>query len=225
MAVSSSSSFNPIPLNHRERAAKGLRLRDHFPYDQLKRLFDIAGSLILLCLFAPLMLVVALIVKISSPGPVIFKQQRLTQGGRIFTMYKFRTMRFEKNPVSTEIWTTKRDPRVTPAGRIIRKFRIDELPQLLNVLRGEMSIIGPRPERPDIAKQLAIVFPSFNRRLNVKAGITGLAQTGNGYAGCVSSYRKKLAYDLMYIKHRCLFLDLRIALKTIIVMLTGAGAR
>ncbi len=156
---------------------------------------------------------------------MIFSQRRLTRHGKVFTMYKFRTMSVDAEQKTGAVWAVSEDPRVTKIGRVLRKFRIDELPQLLNVLAGDMSLIGPRPERPEIAAKLKKELPAFQRRLEVKAGITGLAQVGSGYASCVRSYQRKLALDLIYINNRCLLLDLRIALKTVFVVLTGAGAR
>ena len=123
------------------------------------------------------------------------------------------------------IWAQKKDPRVTKLGKFLRISRLDELPQLLNVLQGDMSLIGPRPERPEIAKVLEKELEDFNRRLEVKAGITGLAQVSADYAACKESYQKKLKLDLFYVDHFGFYLDLKIALKTIIVMLTGSGAR
>lgn len=198
---------------------------DCFWYDYFKRGFDFVGSLLLLIFLLPVMFFIVIAVKLSSSGPIIFSQKRLTQGGRIFTMYKFRTMRVDAENKTGPIWAAAIDPRVTSVGRFLRISRLDELPQLLNVLIGDMSLIGPRPERPEIAAELIKEFPNFDQRLNVKAGITGLAQIALGYASCVNSYRRKLNYDLIYINNRCLLLDLRIALKTIRVVLTGHGAR
>jgi lipopolysaccharide/colanic/teichoic acid biosynthesis glycosyltransferase len=194
-------------------------------YDSFKRVFDIVGASLLLVAVCPIMLLAALAVRLGSPGPIIFRQKRLTQGNKVFTLLKFRTMVTDAEDNTGAVWAVDRDPRVTGLGMFLRKTRIDELPQLFNVLAGDMSLIGPRPERPEIAEKLAKELPSFNRRLEVKAGITGLAQVGTGYASCLKSYRKKLALDLIYIQNRCLLLDLRIALKTILVVLTGTGAR
>lgn len=194
-------------------------------FDTCKRLIDILGSLVLLLILSPLMLVIALLVKLSSPGPVIYKQERLTCGGRIFTMYKFRSMSTNAESKSGAVWAEKNDPRVTPIGRFLRKTRIDELPQLVNVLIGDMSIIGPRPERPEIARNLIEDFPFFKRRLAVKGGITGLAQVSSEYAASVESYRSKLSLDRLYVARRSLWLDLYIAIKTFLVIFTGRGAR
>jgi exopolysaccharide biosynthesis polyprenyl glycosylphosphotransferase len=193
-------------------------------YDMVKRIFDLVGATLLIIATSPLMIAAAIAVKLGSKGPVVFKQNRLTRGGKVFTLLKFRTMvsNAEKNGA---VWAVNNDPRVTGLGKFLRRTRIDELPQLFNVIVGDMSLIGPRPERPEFSDKLSKEFPSFQRRLEVKAGITGLAQVGSGYAACLSSYRKKLALDLLYIQNRCLLLDLKISLKTILVIITGSGAR
>lgn len=172
-----------------------------------------------------MLLAVAIAIKITSPGPVIFRQKRLTAGGRVFTMLKFRSMIDNAEKVTGAVWAAESDPRVTRVGRFIRRTRLDELPQLINVLRGDMSLIGPRPERPELADTLTQTLPSFPKRLAVRAGITGLAQVGQGYAGNVDAYRRKLALDLVYVRKRCFLLDMRIALRTVVVMLTGSGSR
>lgn len=194
-------------------------------YQRLKRIFDIIGSIALLVILSPVMMLTALAVRLSSPGPVIFRQLRLTNGGREFVILKFRTMRQDAESKTGAVWASSGDPRITRIGTFLRKTRLDELPQLFNVLAGEMSLIGPRPERPEFAKQLEAELPSFNRRLEVKAGITGLAQIGNGYASCLESYRRKLALDRLYVKEQSFLLDLRIALRTVIVVITGDGAK
>lgn len=194
-------------------------------YDSFKRVFDLVGACSLLVAVSPIMVLAAVAVKLGSPGPVIFRQTRLTKGNKVFTLLKFRTMVAGAEDGTGAVWAIDRDPRITGLGMFLRKTRIDELPQLFNVLSGEMSLIGPRPERPEIAEQLIKELPSFQKRLEVKAGITGLAQVGTGYASCLRSYRKKLALDLIYIQNRCLLLDLRIALKTILVVVTGTGAK
>jgi len=190
-------------------------------YAPVKRFIDVVGASALLLVLAPVMVLCAVLIKLSSPGPVIFRQRRLTRGGRVFTMYKFRTMFADAESTTGAVWAKKHDPRITPIGRVLRTTHLDEVPQLANVLRGEMSLIGPRPERPEFAGRLQKELPSFNRRLEVNAGITGLAQTTNGYASSIESYRRKLAFDRLYVRHRCLWLDLRIAGRTLLVFLTG----
>lgn len=194
-------------------------------YEIFKRSFDLWLATLLLILLAPVIFFAALMIKTTTRGPVLYKQLRLTAGGREFWMYKFRTMSTNAEAVSGAVWATRSDPRITPVGRFLRISRVDELPQLLNVLRGDMSLIGPRPERPEMASKLQEELPSFNRRLEVKAGITGLAQVGHGYAACLKSYRRKLAFDRLYVKRRSVLLDLKIAARTILVVLTGRGAR
>ena len=202
------------------------RYPKHVFYEGLKRGIDIFSASLLLTALSPLMFVLIIAVRISSKGSAIFHQQRLTKDGRIFNMYKFRTMIFNAESSSGPVYSRgSEDPRITKFGRFLRITRLDELPQLINVLIGDMSLIGPRPERPEMAQELAKKLPSFHRRLEVKAGLTGLAQTEGGYADDVDSYRRKLAWDLLYIKNRGILLDIKIAIKTVLVIITGYGAR
>jgi len=196
----------------------------NYLYEVVKRGIDIFGALIVLAMVSPLMVFVGIGVRLTSKGNIIFTQKRLTKDGRAFDMYKFRTMvaDAEKNGPA---YAQSADPRVTAFGRFLRISRLDELPQLINVLIGDMSLIGPRPERPEMALDLAEALPSFHRRLEVKAGLTGFAQIEGGYASDVESYRRKLALDLLYIKNRSLLLDVKIVFKTVLVILTGFGAR
>ncbi len=193
-------------------------------YESFRRCFDLVFSICLLILTAPLSIMVAILVKLSSPGPVLHKQQRLTLNGKRFTMYKFRTMRKNAENLTGAVWAKKMDPRVTKLGRLLRKTRLDEIPQLVNIINGDMTLIGPRPERPEMAAKLEKHFPNFSRRLEVKAGLTGLAQVSNGYASDIKSYSKKLAMDLDYIENKSLSLDLQIILKTVYVVFSGKGA-
>lgn len=195
------------------------------PFRIFKRGLDLVGALLLLLLLAPAMGLTAILVKASSPGPIIFKQRRLTLGGREFWLYKFRTMRSDAEVGRGAQFAQRGDSRVTPVGRFLRRTRLDELPQLINVVRGEMSLIGPRPERPEMAHELVKVIPSFERRLNAKAGLTGLAQVVQGYPDDIEGYRSKVALDRLYIQKQSLLLDLWIAVRTVAVVLTGAGAR
>lgn len=194
-------------------------------YTPYKRIADLLGATALLISLAPVMAAVTVLVPLSSRGPVIFKQKRLTEGNRAFTMYKFRTMQCGAEDASGAVWAEAKDPRVTRFGRFLRRTRLDELPQLFNVLRGEMSLIGPRPERPEFAGRLEQELPNFSDRHAVKAGITGLAQVSTGYAACVDSYRRKLELDLQYVREISFLTDLKIAAKTVLVILTGQGAR
>ena len=191
----------------------------------IKRLFDIAASATLLLLTLPLMLLVALMIRSDSPGPVLYRQVRTGLFGKPFTLLKFRSMRLDAEAGGTAIWAQKRDPRITRTGNFIRSTRIDELPQLLNVLRGEMSMIGPRPERPVFVEELAKVIPFYHERAYVKPGITGWAQVNFPYGASVEDAREKLAYDLYYVKNHGLLLDLLIFVSTIRVILFREGAR
>jgi lipopolysaccharide/colanic/teichoic acid biosynthesis glycosyltransferase len=194
-------------------------------YEYVKRSIDIVGASVLLGGLAPVMGVVALGVKCSSPGPVLIRQKRVTEGAREFTLLKFRSMRADAEASTGAVLASAQDNRITPLGKVLRKTRLDELPQLINVLRGDMSLIGPRPERPEIARVLSKQIPGFHRRLGTKAGLTGLAQVIQGYPDGIEGYRQKLALDVVYIKRRSLLLDLQIALRTVGVVFSGSGAR
>lgn len=199
--------------------------KERLEYEAGKRIVDLIASSTLLLILSPVISATAFSVLITSGRPVVFRQARLTKGGRVFTLLKFRTMRTDAEAGTGAVWAQEKDPRVTSIGRFLRVTRLDELPQLVNVLSGDMSLIGPRPERPEIAEELRKQFPSFHRRLEVKAGITGLAQVYGGYASSIESYRQKLALDLLYIKRRSIALDTVIAIRTVLVILTGSGAR
>lgn len=226
----------------------------------LKRSLDIVVSLAMIILLAPVLVLTALAVRITSPGPVIFRQQRVglnlrggketkkdrrqepktaipetgdrRQGfdrrakanyGKPFTLYKFRTMRTDAEKDGAQ-FATKGDPRVTSIGRFLRKTRLDELPQLWNVLKGEMTLVGPRPERPEFMKELSDEIPNYLDRLGLKPGLTGPAQVINGYDNNIESFRRKVALDLLYLQNCCLWNDIKILFRTIRVVLTGSGA-
>jgi len=191
----------------------------------IKRGIDLVGASSLMLALSPVMSIVALVIKATSPGPILYSQTRLTEGGRAFKLWKFRSMRVDAEHLTGAALAARADDRVTPVGRVLRRTRLDELPQLFNVLRGDMSLIGPRPERPEIAKQLAQAIPRFNHRLNAKAGLTGLAQVIQGYPDGVAGYRRKVGLDILYIRNWNLLLDLWIAFRTIGVVLSGSGAR
>jgi sugar transferase (PEP-CTERM system associated) len=191
----------------------------------VKRAMDLAVSLSLLVLTLPVMLVTALLIKLDSPGPVLYRQQRLGLHGEPFTLRKFRSMRIDAEASGDPCWAQQQDPRVTRVGRFIRPMRIDELPQLINVLLGEMSMIGPRPERPHFVEQLTRVIPLYRQRSYVKPGITGWAQVNYPYGASVEDAREKLAYDLYYVKNRSLLLDVLILFSTVRVILFREGAR
>ena len=172
----------------------------------------------------PVSLVAACLIRLDSPGPVLYRQVRTGLHGQPFRLLKFRTMRPDAE-IDGPCWAAVRDPRVTRIGAFLRMARIDELPQLLNVLRGDMSLIGPRPERPHFVAQLAEVIPGYQHRTEILPGITGWAQVSLPYGASVEDARDKLRYDLYYVRHRSRLLDLRILLATIRVVLLGIGAR
>ncbi len=192
---------------------------------RLKNWSDIALSLCILLSTWPILLLVALAIKLDSPGPVLFRQERIGERGAPFTLLKFRTMVQGAEARSGPVWATEGDPRVTRVGRWLRKTRLDEFPQLINVLRGEMSFVGPRPERPHFVAQLQEQIPFYVQRHVVKPGITGWAQIRYRYGATVADAEEKLQYDLYYIKHLSLFLDLFIIFSSIRVVLSGSGAR
>ena len=190
----------------------------------VRRALDLVLSLAGLVLTLPLLLLVSVLVKLDSPGPVFYRQERVGLGGRTFALVKFRSMRVDAEAAGPR-WASERDPRVTRMGRLLRLTRIDELPQLLNVLAGSMSLVGPRPERPHFVGQLTQVIPHFAARVAVKPGITGWAQVNYPYGASIEDARQKLAYDLFYLQHRSLALDLRILLSTVRVVVCQSGAR
>lgn len=192
-----------------------------FHIRRLKRVVDVAVAAVGLLLTAPIMALTALLIKLTSPGPVFYRQERLGRDSRPFTLIKFRTMRQDAENLTGPVWATEDDPRITPLGRWLRKFRIDELPQLWNVLRGDMSLVGPRPERAVFVKKLSEKIPFYSERLLVAPGVTGWAQVMYPYAASIEESRRKLQYDLYYIKNMSFMLDLLIVLKTIRTILFG----
>jgi exopolysaccharide biosynthesis polyprenyl glycosylphosphotransferase len=190
-----------------------------------KRLCDIVIATGMLVVMLPLMALTALAVKIESPGPVFYRQQRVGQFDTTFTLFKFRSMTADAEASGSPRWAQKEDPRITRVGHFIRATRIDELPQLANVIRGEMSMVGPRPERPHFVEQLARAIPFYRQRAYVKPGLTGWAQVNFPYGASVEDAREKLAYDLYYVKNRTIMLDLIILASTIRVVLFREGAR
>jgi sugar transferase (PEP-CTERM system associated) len=189
-----------------------------------KRCLDVAASVLLLVATLPLTLAVAALLAAERGGPVLYRQERVGLDGRSFMLLKFRTMRADAEREGPR-WAAAADPRVTPLGRFLRRARIDEIPQALNVLRGDMSFVGPRPERPVFVHELAARIPFYAERHRVKPGITGWAQVNYPYGASVEDAREKLAYDLYYAKNASLLLDLAIILRTARVVLSGAGAR
>jgi len=190
-----------------------------------KRLFDILSATVLSIVSAPVMLVTAVLIKLESPGPVLYRQERVGQGGKPFFVTKFRSMRTDAEKDGKPRWASTNDSRVTRVGNVIRRLRIDELPQLFNVLKGEMSLVGPRPERPFFVEQLTQEIPFYAVRHSVKPGVTGWAQVRYHYGSTVEDSQEKLQYDLYYVKNHTLFLDLVVLLETVGVVLTGKGAR
>ena len=189
-----------------------------------KRTFDLVCALVGFVLALPLMALTAIAVRLDSPGPIFYCQERVGENGRPFTLCKFRSMRTDAEQ-GTPIWATDKDDRVTRVGRFIRLTRLDELPQFWNVLRGEMSFVGPRPERPFFVQQLEAVVPFYAARHAVKPGVTGWAQVKYRYGASVEDALEKLRYDLYYIKHRSLVFDLTILLDTVKVIIARKGAQ
>jgi lipopolysaccharide/colanic/teichoic acid biosynthesis glycosyltransferase len=216
--------------------------RDHPPHEEiiprdrhegLNRAVNIALSAAGLLLALPLLIVVSVLIKLTSRGPILYTQTRVgldrrwrrtlairearieDLGGQVFTIYKLRTMRVDAERVSGAVWATENDPRVTPFGKFLRTYRIDELPQLWNVLRGDMNMVGPRPERPSIVARLRQDIPSYRCRHRVKPGLTGMAQINQKYDACLDDVRTKVNWDLTYIRRQSLWIDLRIMLKTV----------
>jgi len=190
-----------------------------------KRLFDlvVSGALLLLCL--PVLLVTALAIYLESGGPILYRQERVGRGGRPFTLYKLRSMRTDAERGGRAQWAAANDDRTTRVGRIIRRYRLDELPQIFNVFKGEMSFVGPRPERPVFVDQLVKQIPYYSLRHSVKPGITGWAQVRYAYGASIDDAIEKLQYDLYYVKNHSLFMDLMILVATVEVVIWGKGAR
>lgn len=210
--------------------------------DRAVRVLNVVVAAIGLVIVAPVMAVLAVLVKLSSPGPVFYTQPRVgldrrsdrptaeqlarrkhDAGGRVFRIYKFRTMSADSDRAG-QVWASEQDPRITRIGRILRKYRLDELPQLWNVLRGEMNIVGPRPEQPEIFQDLKERVALYDKRQRVLPGITGWAQINHAYDQSIDDVRKKVEYDLEYIARRSLSQDLKIMARTIPVMVGKRGA-
>ena len=191
----------------------------------LKRFIDISFSFIMLVMLLPVILATAILIKIDSKGPVFFSQSRVGQKRKIYNVFKFRSMIVNAEKQSGPVWAESNDDRITRIGKFIRKWRIDEIPQLWNVLKGDMSFAGPRPERDYFVKKLEDVIPYYSQRFSVKPGVTGWAQVSYGYGASVEDAVEKLNYDLFYIKNMSIFMDLIIVLRTIKTVLFGKGAR
>lgn len=196
-----------------------------WPSRTVKRGLDVLLAILALLVTIPLFVLLPILVRLSSPGPVFYRQERVGWQGRRFTILKFRSMRTDAEEPGDAIWAEEHDPRVTAVGRFMRRYRIDELPQVMNVLQGDMSMVGPRPERPEFIGRLTRDVPYYAYRLAVKPGITGWAQVKFRYGATVQDAAEKLQYDLYYIKHMSVRLDGLIALKTIRTILSQSGAR
>ena len=186
----------------------------------IKRALDLLGASLLLLLTLPLFPLLALFVQ-QTDGPVILRQIRLGEHGKLFTIYKFRTMRADAEASGTAVWAAVHDPRLTRTGGVMRRLRLDELPQLWNVFRGDMSLVGPRPERPEFLSDLSQHLPYWTRRHLIKPGLTGWAQVRQGYAASADETATKLSYDFWYLRHRSLTVDLAILMRTVLVVLQG----
>lgn len=197
-------------------------VKDSFIYRIYTRTLDIISSLLGLFIGTPLVIIFGLLIKLEDGGPIFYKQERLGKDEKRFFIYKLRSMRVDAEKIGGAQWAQKNDPRITKVGNFIRKTRIDEIPQLVNILKGDMSLIGPRPERPELTYQFDNEIPGFLLRTTVKPGLTGLAQVNGGYE---ISPEEKLKWDIEYIKNRNILIDIKIIFATIRVVLTGEGAR
>ena len=199
-----------------------LKIKQSIVYNLYKRIFDIICSLCGLIIGFPILVIFGIVIKLEDKGPIFYKQERLGKDGIKFYVYKLRSMRVDAEKIGGAQWAQKNDPRVTKVGNFIRKTRIDEIPQLFNILKGDMSLIGPRPERPELTYQFNQEIPGFVDRLLVKPGLTGWAQVNGGYD---ITPREKLILDIEYIENRNIWMDIKIVFKTIGVVFTGEGAR
>ena len=191
----------------------------------LRRGFSMLISAGVLLVLFPILPLIALAIKLTSPGPVIYKQERVGYRGKTFYCYKFRTMRQDAEAKTGAVWAGVNDSRVTPLGRFLRKVRLDEIPQLWNVLKGDMSFVGPRPERPEFVRSLSESIPYYQLRHVIRPGLTGWAQIRYRYGASIEDAKEKLRYDLYYIKHMSLGLDLLIAFETIKIVLLRRGSQ
>jgi sugar transferase (PEP-CTERM system associated) len=182
--------------------------------EAIKRLIDVLLAILGLCFSFPLMIIISVLTKIDSAGPIFFRQERVGKNGKIFTLIKFRTMVADAEKHTGPVWAQNSDPRVTRLGKLLRRTGMDEIPQLFNVLKGDMSFVGPRPERPHFVAELQDKIPYYSQRLAVRPGVTGWAQVRYGYGATVEDAIEKLEYDLYYIKNMSTFLDFLIILST-----------
>ena len=220
-------AFGCVPVEEINAAwfIEALTLHRRLQNSPARRLVDIGVSALAAVALAPVMAIVALAIKLDTPGPVFYRQVRVGEGGRRFVIIKFRSMRTDAESTGAPQWAAESDPRITRVGRFIRRCRIDELPQLWNVARGEMALVGPRPERPELVAEIARQLPFYEPRHLVRPGITGWAQVYAPYAASVEETLEKLSYDLYYVKHQSFATDAGIMLSTLGVMAGGRGAR
>jgi exopolysaccharide biosynthesis polyprenyl glycosylphosphotransferase len=194
-------------------------------YAFAKRIIDLVAAVIGIIILSPVIMVTALLVKLTSKGPILYSQIRVGKNEVLFKIYKFRTMKVDAEKDTGPVWAAKNDNRLTPIGKFLRKTHIDEIPQFINILKGEMSLIGPRPERPVFVEQFKEKIAGYEKRLHVKPGITGLAQVWHRYDETIEDVKAKLKYDLLYVKKMCFWADFGIILRTFRVVATGEGAR
>ena len=188
-----------------------------------KRFLDFAISVVGLAVTAPVMFVIAVAVKMDSKGPVLYKQTRVGKGGKFFEIFKFRTMRQDAEVASGPVWATENDPRITRLGQFLRTTHLDELPQFFNVIRGEMSLVGPRPERPYFVDEFRKVIPNYEKRLFAKPGVTGLAQVKRRYDESLADVKRKLRYDVLYVEKMCPLMDVKLMFMTLGTMVFRTG--
>jgi exopolysaccharide biosynthesis polyprenyl glycosylphosphotransferase len=191
--------------------------------ESAKRLIDVVVSIVILTVSSPLWIFVAIAIKLNSSGPLVYSQERVGKNGKVFRMHKFRSMYQDAESRTGPVWATTNDPRITPVGRFLRKTRLDEIPQFYDVVKGHMSLVGPRPERPHFVESLSKEIPLYKRRLSVKPGITGWAQIKQGYDTSIDDVKSKVRYDLFYIENMSFRMDIKILLMTIYVMIAGKG--
>jgi exopolysaccharide biosynthesis polyprenyl glycosylphosphotransferase len=213
----------------RTAQVRGVPLIDVFP-DILspwergaKRIIDVIVSLLVIILGFPFYSIIALCIRLDTKGSILYTQKRVGRGGKLFTLYKLRSMVHNAEAKTGPVWAGKHDPRITRVGWVLRKLRLDEFPQFLNVLKGDMSLVGPRPERPAFVNEFRGTIPLYERRLNIKPGITGWAQVKHKYDESLTDVKDKLQYDLFYLENMSIALDLKIILTTIGIILKGKG--
>lgn len=237
-ALSADSPVEAIPLRQRSHAPEmptvllflsgmvGMIVHAaRVSFRAAKRALDYVISAVAILVASPLLIVIAILVKLTSKGPAIYRQERVGLNGKTFFIYKFRSMTVDAEKGTGAVWAKQNDPRVTPFGSFMRKTHLDELPQLFNVLKGEMSLVGPRPERPEMVKTLKQTICDYEKRLAVLPGITGLAQVRHRYDETLDDVRKKVKYDIFYIKKMCWLTEMRIVALTCVMMLTGKVLR